>query len=125
MNPKKEREPKKDTLGNIIKIQPMLDFIILAELQKSSQNLVNLSEQIVKIFDGFGVNTGYLSQRITKLVEGGHIEKKPDRKNRLIVHLIITEDGKVYFKKLSDELPDSISKALFIYSTFQKYLTDF
>ncbi|RJG15638.1 PadR family transcriptional regulator [Paenibacillus thiaminolyticus] len=112
-----------ETLGSLLKVHDVLEYIVLNELQKKSHYLLQLEQIIVKELDGVGVNRGYLSQRITKLIENGHIERAgSDPNHRLIVLLRLTDSGLTYLNMLKMRVPERVKLALRTYNAFDKYI---
>jgi DNA-binding PadR family transcriptional regulator len=117
---------KVDKLGHIIKAQHVIDFVVLSELQANKQLYVSeLHKKIFTILGNIGVNDSYLSARLKKLAENGHVigEWKGDgRYNR---YYTITEKGREYFLQMLRDLPGRVKKAHEVYSNFEKYLGRF
>lgn len=121
---------KEETLGNLVKVQQIIDVIVLAELQQGRRYGNELEQIIIQRLGGFstrtvGVNNGYLSTRLTKLAEAGHVYRAWEGDNRYNRYYTITDQGLLYFEQLIRELPERIELVLSIYTGFQKYLTQF
>ncbi|RUS44998.1 PadR family transcriptional regulator [Cohnella sp. AR92] len=123
MNPKKLVD-KDETLGNIVKVSEILEYIVLAELMTHGPTFQqNLEQRIIEVLDRVGVNKGYLSQRTSKLIETGKVEHvgiDPEHRSRHF--LSITEDGVDYLKKLMQEVPGKVEIAMRTYNAFETYM---
>ncbi|GKS12870.1 hypothetical protein YDYSY3_38700 [Paenibacillus chitinolyticus] len=113
---------KEMTLGHVVKVQHVIDFIVLAELQKGRRYGAQLDQVITQSLNGVGVNDSYLSQRLKKLAEKGHASSKWDSDNRYNRYYDITESGIEYFKQLQRDLPERVSLAIKVYKLFEKTL---
>ncbi|SED08480.1 hypothetical protein [Paenibacillus sp. GP183] len=126
MNPKK-LIAKTDTLGNIVKVQEIIEYIILAELMtKGATYLQDLEQRIIAYLDGVGANTGYLSQRTTKMIATGKIERigtDPQHRSRQLLR--ITPEGIDYLKKVMVDASHRVSLAKKTYSAFETYMDKF
>ncbi|WP_059040604.1 PadR family transcriptional regulator [Paenibacillus rubinfantis] len=114
---------KEGTLGYVIKVQQVIDFVVLSELQEGKQLYVSeLDKKIADILGGIGVNDSYLSARLRKLAENGHVIREwkgDDRYNR---YYSITESGREYFMQMLRDLPERVKLAHKVYSNFEKYM---
>lgn len=114
---------KEGALGYVVKVQQVIDFIVLAELQKCGRLYASeMDQEIIKILGGIGVNDSYLSQRLKKLAESGHVKRQWEDDNRYNRYYEITDSGVDYFKLLLRDLPDRVQLALRVYSLFDKYV---
>jgi DNA-binding PadR family transcriptional regulator len=114
---------KEGTLGYVIKVQQVIDFVVLSELQDGKQLYVSeLDKKIAAILGGIGVNDSYLSARLRKLAENGHVIRVwggDDRYNR---YYSITDSGNEYLMQMLRELPERVRLARKVYSNFEKYI---
>lgn len=117
---------KETSLGYVVKVQQVIDFMVLAELQKGPRYGKQLDQMITDTFQGVGVNDSYLAQRLGKLAENGHATWKwedPDRRYNKTYR--ITETGEEYFRMLQQDLPDRVALAVKVYSIFDKTIKKF
>ncbi len=116
---------KDATLGSVVKVQQVIDFMVLAELQKTRHYGKQLEQAIITALDGVGVNDAYLTQRLRKLDSMGHVTAYWETDNRYFRYYEITESGVVYFEQLVKDLPERVDLALKVYQKFsaiiQKY----
>lgn len=125
MNPEKLIKPE-ETLGNVVKVYEVLEYIVLAELMKKNDYAQNLEQTIIKSLDNVGVNKGFLSQRLTSMIESGKVEKigtDPFHKSRQLLR--ITEEGIDYFKRIASELPEKVKLAKRTYAAFEMYMDQY
>lgn len=117
---------KEESLGYVVKVQQVIDFIVLAELQKNGRLYAReMDQEIIRILDGVGVNDSYLSQRLKKLAESGHVKRQWDGDNRYNRYYEITDLGVEYFKLLLRDLPDRVKQALRVYTLFDNYIKQY
>ncbi|WP_128893890.1 PadR family transcriptional regulator [Longirhabdus pacifica] len=114
---------KESTLGHLIKVQQVIDFVVLSELKSGKQFYVSeLDQKIAEALGGVGVNDSYLSARLKKLYENGHVVREwkgDDRYNR---YYQITEDGQAYLNMMLDDIAERAKLAQKVYSNFEKYI---
>ncbi|SDP29731.1 hypothetical protein SAMN04487897_1695 [Paenibacillus sp. yr247] len=125
MNPEKLIKPD-ERLGNVVKVYEVLEYIVLAELMKKNDYAQNLEQTIIKSLANVGVNKGFLSQRLTSLIESGKVEKigtDPDHRSRQLLR--ITEAGIEYFKRIASELPAKVKLAKKTYTAFEAYMDQY
>lgn len=115
-DPKIEKE---SSLGHVVKVQHVIDFIVLAELQNGRRYGKQLDQTITQTLHGVGVNDSYLAQRLKKLAEKGHATSQWDDDNRYNRYYEITESGIEYFDQLKRDLPERVSLALKVYKLFE------
>ncbi|MFD1130749.1 PadR family transcriptional regulator [Paenibacillus sp. PDC88] len=117
---------KEGTLGYVVKVQQVIDFVVLSELQGGKQLYVSeLDKKIASVLGGVGVNDSYLSARLRKLAENGHVIREwkgDDRYNR---YYSITDSGHEYFVQMLRDLPERVTMAKKVYSNFEKYMKKF
>ncbi|MDN8593163.1 helix-turn-helix transcriptional regulator [Paenibacillus sp. 11B] len=113
---------KQSSLGHVVKVQQVIDFLVLAELQSGRRFGKELDQVITKTLKGVGVNDSYLTQRLKKLAEKGHAHSYWESENRYYRYYEITEYGIEYFKQLQRDLPDRVSLALRVYKAFESTL---
>ncbi|OME70105.1 PadR family transcriptional regulator [Paenibacillus sp. FSL A5-0031] len=114
---------KQESLGYVVKVQQVIDFIVLSELQSGQLYAKELEERIILALGGsVGVNDGYLSQRLKTLADQGHVTRKWEGDNRYNRFYRITESGMDYFKSLMRELPDRVKRAQQVYNRFESYI---
>ncbi|MGG4132120.1 helix-turn-helix transcriptional regulator [Paenibacillus illinoisensis] len=124
----REAVPKVDklsSLGYVVKVQHVIDFLVLAELQSGRRFGKELDQVITKTLKGVGVNDSYLSQRLKKLAEKGHAHSYWDSDNRYYRYYEITESGIEYFKQLQRDLPERVALAQRVYKAFESTLKKF
>ncbi|MDH6674983.1 PadR family transcriptional regulator PadR [Paenibacillus sp. LBL] len=110
---------KESSLGHVVKVQHVIDFIVLAELQNGRRYGKQLDQTITQTLHGVGVNDSYLAQRLKKLAEKGHATSQWDDDNRYNRYYEITESGIEYFDQLKRDLPERVSLALKVYKLFE------
>ena len=114
---------KQESLGYVVKVQQVIDFIVLSELQDGQLYAKELEQRIILALGGsVGVNDGYLSQRLKTLAEQGHVTRKWEGDNRYNRFYRITDVGMDYFKGLMRELPDRVKRAQQVYNRFETYI---
>ncbi|CAM4041351.1 helix-turn-helix transcriptional regulator [Paenibacillus alkaliterrae] len=114
---------KQESLGYVVKVQQVIDFIVLSELQDGQLYAKELEQRIILALGGsVGVNDGYLSQRLKTLAEQGHVTRKWEGDNRYNRFYRISDAGMDYFKGLMRELPDRVKRAQQVYNRFETYM---
>ncbi|WP_169091287.1 PadR family transcriptional regulator [Paenibacillus sp. PL91] len=117
---------KQESLGYVVKVQQVIDFIVLSELQGGQLYAKELEQRIILALGGsVGVNDGYLSQRLKTLAEQGHVTRKWEGDNRYNRFYQITDAGMDYFKGLMRELPDRVKRAQQVYNRFETYINKY
>ncbi|MEE4580554.1 PadR family transcriptional regulator [Paenibacillus polymyxa] len=121
---------KQVTLHNIVRVQQVIDFFVLSELQNGRLYNNELEQRIIMHLGkqspvNVGVNNGYLSTRLKKLTEEGHVSRAWEGDNRYNRYYQITDHGNVYFKELLKELPDQVDLAINTYTNFKQYMSKF
>lgn len=116
---------KTESLGHVVKVQQVIDFIVLSDLMKGRRYHSEMEQFIIQTLDGVGVNDAYFSQRLRALAESGHVKREWESDNRYNRFYEITDSGVEYFKKLLRELPDRIKLAQRVYSLFDNYMAKF
>jgi len=126
VNPKKLID-KEHTLGNVVKVFEILEYIVLAELYTHGPNFQQqLEQRIITILGGVGVNKGFLSQRINSLLSSGKIEDTGIDPNHRSRHILkITPEGVNYLKDIMKDVPQKLKLALSTYTAFEKYMTQY
>lgn len=118
---------KQVSLNNIVRVQQVIDFFVLSELQRGRLYGSELEQQIITALGkqsprNVGVNNGYLSARLKKLAEDGHVTRVWEGDNRYNRYYSITPQGNDYFKQLLKELPDQVDLAIQTYMNFKHYI---
>lgn len=125
---------KSISLGHIVKVQQVIDFIVLSDLMNGQRYHSEMEQFITQTLTGgvqnslsltVGVNDAYFSQRLKLLAESGHVVRHWDGDNRYNRYYQITESGRNYFKKLLQELPDQVKLAQQVYNVFAQYIEKF
>jgi DNA-binding PadR family transcriptional regulator len=117
---------KTHALGAVVKVQQVIDFIVLSHLLEKGRLYHSQMEQfIVDTLQGVGANDAYFSQRLKVLAETGHVNRHWDGDNRYNRFYDITDKGEVYLKQLLGELPDRVKLAQRVYTLFDKYISKF
>jgi len=117
----REQDPieKDESLGSVVKVQEVIDFIVLSDLQKNGRLYQSqLERNIITILEGVGVNKAYLVQRLRKLAEAGHLWREWDTDRRYNRYYEITDEGLNYFKKMMKDLPVRVQRAQRVYKLF-------
>lgn len=133
--PRNERPLEKNkSLGHIVKVQQVIDFIVLSDLMKGQRYHSEMEQFITHTLSGstqdslssrVGVNDAYFSQRLQALTEKGHVSRHWEGDNRYNRYYEITESGRDYFKKLLRELPEQVKLAQQVYDVFSQYVAAF
>lgn len=114
---------KEGTLGYVIKVQQVIDFVVLSELQDGKQLYVSeLDKKIAAVLGGIGVNDSYLSARLRKLAENGHVIREWGSDDRYNRYYSITDSGNEYLMQMLRDLPERVRLARKVYSNFEKYI---
>lgn len=113
---------KEMSLGHIVRVQQVIDFIVLAELQKGRRYGKQIYQVIIEELGGVGVNDSYLAQRLKNLAEKGHAISWWESDNRYNRYYEITDSGIEYFNQLVRDLPERVELALSVYKAFDKLI---
>jgi PadR family transcriptional regulator PadR len=117
---------KTHALGAVVKVQQVIDFIVLSHLLEEGRLYHSQMEQfITDTLHGVGANDAYFSQRLKVLAENGNVNRQWDGDNRYNRYYNITEKGEIYFKQLLRELPERVKLAQSVYNLFDKYISKF
>jgi PadR family transcriptional regulator PadR len=116
---------KTESLGHVVKVQQVIDFIVLSDLMNGRRYHSEMEQFITETLGGVGVNDAYFSTRLAALTENGHVTRQWEGDNRYNRYYEITESGSDYFKKLLNDLPDRVKNAQRVYSLFDKYIEKF
>ncbi|MFD2614627.1 PadR family transcriptional regulator [Paenibacillus gansuensis] len=117
---------KTESLGHVVKVQQVIDFIVLSDLMNGGTRYHSEMEQhITKTLGGVGVNDAYFSQRLRALAEGGHVVRQWDGDNRYNRFYRITDAGEEYFKQLLRDLPERVNLAKKVYGLFDAHLAKY
>ncbi|NHN30453.1 MarR family winged helix-turn-helix transcriptional regulator [Paenibacillus agricola] len=117
---------KDETLGNVVKVQQVIDFMVLGVIQQKGEQYNNQLEQfVVSKLGGIGVNKAYLTTRLAKMYELGYVNRRWEGDNRFNRFYTITEDGIAYFVRLRRELPERVEMAQKVYGLFGSYIEEF
>ncbi|NHN33169.1 helix-turn-helix transcriptional regulator [Paenibacillus agricola] len=119
-------EEKLETLGSVVKVQQVIDFMVLGVLQQQGKQYNNQMEQfILRKLEGTGVNNAYLTTRLQFLFDNGHVNRWWDTDKRFNRYYSITDSGITYFLQMQHELPGRVEKALKVYHQFDAYIREF
>lgn len=117
---------KTDSLGHVVKVQQVIDFIVLSDLINGDARYHSEMEQyITKTLGGVGVNDAYFSKRLKVLTDSGHVVRRWDGDNRYNRYYRITDTGEEYFKQLLRDLPDRVKLAQKVYGLFDSYMAKY
>lgn len=116
---------KEQSLGHIVKVQQVIDFIVLAELQKGRRYGKQIDQVIIQTLSGVGVNDSYLAKRMKVLAEKGHATSQWEDDNRYNRYYEITDSGIEYFNQLLRDLPERVNLALKVYGLFDKAIKQY
>ncbi|MEF2247963.1 PadR family transcriptional regulator [Paenibacillus sp. IITD108] len=117
---------KEDSLGNIVKVQQVIDFFVLSELQKYGRRYQGqLEESIIKNLSNVGVAKGYLTKRLQKLSSEGFVIREWEDDDRYNRFYEISETGIIYFKNMMRDLPERVRLAQKVYLQFEKYISQY
>ncbi|WP_336788448.1 PadR family transcriptional regulator [Paenibacillus sp. MMO-177] len=117
---------KEEALGYVVKVQQVIDFVVLSELQEGRLYQRELDARIIAALGGkVGVNDAYLSQRLKTLAEKGHVTREWSTDNRYNRYYAITDHGLEYFKELMRELPGRVKRAQEVYNQFETYISKY
>lgn len=111
---------KEFSLGHVVKVQQVIDYIVLAELQNGRRYGKQLDQVITQALHGVGVNDSYLAQRLKKLAANGHATSRWEDDNRYNRYYEITDSGVEYFNQLQRDLPERVALALKVYKLFDQ-----
>jgi PadR family transcriptional regulator PadR len=109
---------KEHALGYVLKVQQVIDFIVLSELHEGRRYHKELEKAIITNLDRVGVNDAYFSQRLKKLTDMGHLSRVWKDDNRYNRYYDITDAGRVYFNEMLRDLPVRVERALKVYTLF-------
>lgn len=113
---------KSSSLGHVVKVQQVIDFIVLSELQKGRSYAREMEQKIIQELGGVGVNDGYFSERLRILAEKGHVVREWNDDKRYNRYYEITELGREYFIQMLRDLPSRVQLALKVYTLFDTYI---
>lgn len=113
---------KEESLGHVVKVQQVIDYMVLAELQRGRRYGKQLDQLITQSLDGVGVNDSYLAQRLKKLAAKGHATSRWEDDNRYNRYYEITPSGIEYFNQLQRDLPERVALAMKVYKLFDAAL---
>lgn len=116
---------KSESLGHVVKVQQVIDFIVLSDLLNGRRYHSEMEQFIITTLEGVGVNDAYFSQRLKELTKSGHVNRHWDGDNRYNRYYEITESGLVYFKLLLRDLPERVKLAQKVYTLFDNYVAKF
>lgn len=117
---------KQETLGSVVKVQQVIDFVVLSELQHGQLYGKEIEQRILQALGGsVGVNDGYLSQRLKNLTDQGHVARYWEGDNRYNRYYRLTDSGLLYFRSLMRELPDRVKRAQQVYDRFTTYISQY
>jgi PadR family transcriptional regulator len=116
---------KNESFGNMVKVQQVIDFMVLSELLSGEHYHSEMEQFITLTFDGVGANDAYFSNRLKVLTENGHVTRHWDGDNRYNRFYKITNSGMEYFKQMLRELPERVQRAKRVYDRFDSYIGKF
>ncbi|MBO7747006.1 helix-turn-helix transcriptional regulator [Paenibacillus sp. MWE-103] len=117
---------KTESLGHLVKVQRVIDFMVLSDLINGQRYHSEMEQFITQTLgNGVGVNDAYFSKRLQVLYENGHVTRHWDGDNRYNRFYRITDAGIEYFKLMLRELPGRVSLAKQVYDRFDAYLDKF
>ncbi|MGU3473216.1 PadR family transcriptional regulator [Paenibacillus sp. D51F] len=116
---------KTESLGHVVKVQQVIDFIVLSDLMNGRRYHSEMEQFITQTLDGVGVNDAYFSQRLRALAESGHVNRQWEGDNRYNRFYEITESGVEYCKLLLRDLPARVKMAQRVYTLFDNYMAKF
>jgi len=116
---------KEESLGNIVKVQQVIDFFVLSELQKGRRYQGQLEESIISNLNNIGVAKGYLTKRLQKLSADGYVIRSWEGDDRYNRYYEVSETGLDYFKNMLRDLPDRVKLAQQVYRQFEKYISKY
>lgn len=112
------------SLGQVVKVQQVIDFIVLSDLVNGESRYHSEMEQfITTTLDGVGVNDAYFSKRLQALTESGHVVRQWEGDNRYNRFYRITDSGREYFKQLLRDLPERVKLAQKVYGLFDSFMS--
>ncbi|WP_270171098.1 PadR family transcriptional regulator [Paenibacillus sp. SYP-B4298] len=120
MREKDAQIDKESSLGHVVRVQHVIDYMVLAELQHGRRYGKQIDRVITTTLQGVGVNDSYLAQRMKKLAEKGHATSRWDDDNRYNRYYEITDSGREYFRQLQRDLPERVALALKVYKLFEQ-----
>ncbi|MEF3304282.1 PadR family transcriptional regulator [Paenibacillus sp. GYB003] len=113
---------KEETLGQVVKVQQVIDFFVLSELQHGRRYQSELEQSIVKTLENVGVSKAYLSRRLQKMAAEGHVIRNWPDDERYNRYYEISESGMNYFKNMLRDLPPRVKMAQQVYKLFEDYI---
>lgn len=116
---------KSESLGQVVKVQQVIDFFVLSDLMNGQRYHSEMEQFITQTLDGVGVNNAYFSNRLKVLYESGHVTRHWDGDNRYNRFYRITDAGVEYFKIMLRELPEKVQRAKRVYDRFETYIEKF
>ena len=117
---------KEGSLGHMVKVQQVIDFIVLSDLVNGETRYHSEMEQhLTNSLGRVGVNDAYFSQRLRALAESGHVVREWKDNNRYNRFYRITDSGEAYFKLLLRELPERVKLAQKVYGLFESYIAKY
>ena len=122
MRNSEDKMVKTNSLGHIVKVQQVMDFMVLTELRHGRRYGKQLDLMITKSLGGVGVNDSYLAQRLKVLAEKGHVKSQWESDNRFNRFYEITDSGNEYLEQLKRDLPERVEIALKVYKRFEAFM---
>ena len=116
---------KEESLGQVVKVQQVIDFFVLSELQDGRRYQSELEQSIVKTLENVGVSKAYLSRRLQKMTEEGHVIRHWPDDERYNRYYEISESGLNYFKNMLRDLPSRVKLAQQVYKLFEDYISQY
>ncbi|MBH5317642.1 helix-turn-helix transcriptional regulator [Paenibacillus sp. GSMTC-2017] len=114
---------KEESLGNVVKVQQVIDFFVLSELNSYGRRYQGqLEESIIKSLSNVGVAKGYLTKRLQKLSAEGYVIRQWEDDDRYNRYYEISDSGLDYFKNMMIDLPTRVKLAQKVYKQFEQYI---
>jgi DNA-binding PadR family transcriptional regulator len=118
-----ESTDKENKVSRILKVQELIDFFVLGEIQEKPKYVRELDEAMVKKLSNIGVNVSYMSRRIDFLSKEGYVERFWEHEDKRYNHYCkITPAGITYFNMLLTGVPDKVKLALKFYQSLDHYI---
>lgn len=118
-------QKKRTKVSQILKVQELIDFYVLGEIQDEPRYVRQLDESMVATLKQ-GVNVSYMSRRIDFMHDQGYLGRYWDDDYKRYNHYCrISNDGLAYFKKMMLSVPSKVQEAIHFYQSLDKYVKRF